>query len=108
MSERIYDSSYYNQGHDQYDSTTRSQQQTEDQERMTAALLALIFSVGISAVIALLIAQRQEKKKTPLEKFAHQAGQLVEDGRETSVKAIETIQKDLDKLRKDVEKRIRA
>jgi len=75
------------------------------QQRTILALTVMLLGLGLGAVVALLFAPRRgdEIRKD----IADQAGTLYDSGRETTNKAMKELQKDFDKLRGDVEDRLK-
>lgn len=84
---------------------SREAEQRAQQERVSLALMVMILGVGIGALMALLFAPKpgEETRKSLLET----ANSAVDDGREATNRVLETLQKDFDRLRKDVEDRMK-
>jgi len=75
------------------------------QQRTILALVVMLLGLGLGAVVALLFAPRRGEDIR--KDIADQAGTLYDSGRETSNKALKELQKDFDKLRSDVEDRLK-
>ncbi|MBL8119896.1 MAG: YtxH domain-containing protein, partial [Anaerolineae bacterium] len=75
------------------------------QQRTILALTVMILGLGIGAVIALLFAPR--KGEDVRKELANQAEQALDSGRDATNKAINQLQKDFDRLRGDVEERLK-
>jgi gas vesicle protein len=79
-------------------------QQKLQQERFMIALIVLGFGLSIGAVIALLFAPLRGNEAR--QAIAHQAGNVYDSGREATNKAVEGLQKDFDRLRKEIDDRL--
>jgi gas vesicle protein len=83
---------------------SREAEEIANRQRTTLALAVLAIGAGLGAVLALLFAPRTgEDTRDILEKRANEA---LEQGRENGNKAVEAMRKEIDHLRKDVEKRL--
>ena len=84
---------------------SREAEQAAAQQRTILALIVMLLGLGLGAVVALLFAPRKgdEIRKD----IANQAETLYDSGRETTGKALKELQKDFDKLRSDVEDRLK-
>lgn len=84
---------------------SREAEQMAAQQRTILALVVMLLGLGLGAVVALLFAPRKgdEIRKD----IADQAGSLYESSRDTTGKAFKELQKDFDKLRSDVEDRLK-
>ncbi len=84
---------------------SREAEQIAQQQRTILALTVMILGLGIGAVIALLFAPR--KGEDVRKELANQAEQALDSGRDATNKAINQLQKDFDRLRGDVEERLK-
>jgi gas vesicle protein len=75
------------------------------QQRTILALVVMLLGLGLGAVVALLFAPR--KGDDIRKDIANQAGTIYDNGRETTGKAFKELQKDFDKLRGEVEDRLK-
>lgn len=84
---------------------SREAEQMAAQQRTILALVVMLLGLGLGAVVALLFAPRKgdEIRKD----IADQAESLYETSREGTGKAFKELQKDFDKLRSDVEDRLK-
>jgi gas vesicle protein len=84
---------------------SREAEQMAAQQRTVLALIVMLLGLGLGAVVALLFAPRKgdEIRKD----IANQAENIYENGRETTGKAFKELQKDFDKLRGEVEDRLK-
>jgi gas vesicle protein len=83
---------------------SREAEEIANRQRTTLALAVLAIGAGLGAVLALLFAPRTgEDTRDILEKRANEA---LEQGRENGTKAVESMRKEMEHLRKDVEKRL--
>lgn len=75
------------------------------QQRTIVALLVMLLGLGIGAMVAMLFAPR---KGTDVRKdIVKNAENLYDNGRETTGKAFKDLMKEFDKLRGDVEERMK-
>lgn len=84
---------------------SREAEQIARQQRTIMALLVMVMGLGIGAVMALLFAPR--KGEDIRRELATQAEHAYGNSREATSKAMEKMQKDLDKLKGDVEERLK-
>jgi len=84
---------------------SREAEQMAAQQRTILALIVMLFGLGLGALVALLFAPR--KGDDVRKDIANQAETLYDNGRETTGKAFKELQKDFDKLRSEVEDRLR-
>jgi len=84
---------------------SREAEQLAAQQRTILALVVMLLGLGLGAVVALLFAPR--KGDEVRKEIANQAENLYDNGRETTGKALKELQKDFDKLRGDVEDRLK-
>ena len=84
---------------------SREAEQLAAQQRTILALVVMLLGLGLGAVVALLFAPRKgdEIRKD----LADQAGHIYDNGREVTGKTLKELQKDFDKLRGDVEDRLK-
>ena len=84
---------------------SREAEQMAAQQRTILALIVMLLGLGLGAVVALLFAPREgdDVRKD----IANHAETLYDSGRETTGKAFKELQKDFDKLRGDVEDRLK-
>lgn len=75
------------------------------QQRLMMAIAVLALGLGMGTVLAMLFAPRtgEETRRS----LAEGAASAVDGGREVAGKAIENLQREFDKLRKEVEERVR-
>jgi gas vesicle protein len=74
-------------------------------ERTVVALIVLGLGLGFGAALALLFAPRSGEEVR--NELARQANYAAESGRDSTNKAVETLQRDLKNLRDDFEDRIK-
>jgi len=84
---------------------SREAEQLAAQQRTILALVVMLLGLGLGAVVALLFAPR--KGDEVRKEIANQAETIYDSGRETTGKAFKELQKDFDKLRGDVEDRLK-
>ena len=84
---------------------SREAEQLAQQQRTILALLVMMMGLGAGVVIALLFAPR--KGEEVRRELTHQAEHAYDNSREATSKAVERLQKDFDKLRGDVEERMK-
>ncbi|MCC6893669.1 MAG: YtxH domain-containing protein [Anaerolineae bacterium] len=84
---------------------SREAEQMAAQQRTILALVVMLLGLGLGAVVALLFAPR--KGEDVRNEIANQAGVLYENGRDTTNKTLKELQKDFDKLRGDIEERLK-
>ncbi len=84
---------------------SREAEQMAAQQRTILALIVMLLGLGLGAVVALLFAPR--KGDDVRKDLADQAGHLYDNGREATSKTMKELQKDIDKLRGDVEERLK-
>ncbi len=84
---------------------SREAEQLAAQQRTILALVVMLLGLGLGAVVALLFAPR--KGEDIRSDIAKEAGTLYENGRETTNKTLKELQKDFDKLRGDIEERMK-
>lgn len=84
---------------------SREAEQMAAQQRTVLALIVMLLGLGLGAVVALLFAPR--KGDEVRKEIANQAENFYENGRENTSKAFKELQKDFDKLRGDVEDRLK-
>lgn len=84
---------------------SREAEQMAAQQRTILALVVMLLGLGLGAVVALLFAPR--KGEDVRSEIANQAGVLYENGRDTTNKTLKELQKDFDKLRGDIEERLK-
>lgn len=84
---------------------SREAEQMAAQQRTVLALIVMLLGLGLGAVVALLFAPR--KGDEVRKEIANQAENFYENGRESTNKAFKELQKDFDKLRGDVEDRLK-
>lgn len=84
---------------------SREAEQLAAQQRTILALVVMLLGLGLGAVVALLFAPR--KGEDIRNEIAKEAGTLYENGRETTNKTLKELQKDFDKLRGDIEERMK-
>ena len=75
------------------------------QQRTILALVVMLLGLGLGAVVALLFAPR--KGDEVRKEIAKNAEHLYDNSRESTGKAFKELQKDFDKLRSDVEDRLK-
>ena len=75
------------------------------QQRTILALVVMLLGLGLGAVVALLFAPR--KGDDVRKDIAKNAETLYDSSRESTAKAFKDLQKDFDKLRGDVEDRLK-
>jgi gas vesicle protein len=85
-----------------YYSQEAAQQAAKD--RTILALFVLGIGVGVGAAISLLAAPRSGEATRKM--LSNQAEHLVEGGRETTTKALESILSEIARLRRDLEERV--
>lgn len=84
---------------------SREAEQLANQQRTMTALLVMALGLGMGIVLALLFAPR--KGEDIRRELATQAEHAYGNSREATSKAVEKMQKDFDKLRGDVEERLK-
>jgi gas vesicle protein len=84
---------------------SREAEQVAAQQRTVLALIVMLLGLGLGAVVALLFAPR--KGDEVRKEIANQAENIYENSRETTGKAFKELQKDFDKLRGEVEDRLK-
>ncbi|MBI1280513.1 MAG: hypothetical protein GC179_20490 [Anaerolineaceae bacterium] len=84
---------------------SREAEQAAAQQRTVLALMVMLLGLGLGALVALLFAPR--KGDEVRKEIANQAENIYENGRESTGKALKELQKDFDKLRSDVEDRLK-
>jgi gas vesicle protein len=84
---------------------SREGEQIAAQQRTVLALIVMLLGLGLGAIVALLFAPR--KGDDIRKDIASHAETLYDSGRETTNKAFKELQKDFDKLRNDVEDRLK-
>lgn len=84
---------------------SREAEQMAAQQRTILALVVMLLGLGLGAVVALLFAPR--KGEDIRNEIAKEAGTIYENGRETTNKTLKELQKDFDKLRGDIEERLK-
>lgn len=84
---------------------SREAEQMAAQQRTILALVVMLLGLGLGAVVALLFAPR--KGEDIRNEIAKEAGTIYENGRETTNKTLKELQKDFDKLRGDIEERMK-
>jgi gas vesicle protein len=84
---------------------SREAEQIAAQQRTVLALIVMLLGLGLGAVVALLFAPR--KGDEVRKEIANQAENIYENSRESTGKAFKELQKDFDKLRGDVEDRLK-
>lgn len=84
---------------------SREAEQIAAQQRTVLALIVMLLGLGLGAVVALLFAPR--KGDEVRKEIANQAENIYETSRESTGKAFKELQKDFDKLRSDVEDRLK-
>jgi len=84
---------------------SREAEQLAAQQRTMLALVVMLLGLGLGAVVALLFAPR--KGDEVRKEIVNHAENLYDNGRETTGKAFKELQKDFDKLRGDVEDRLK-
>jgi len=84
---------------------SREAEQMAAQQRTVLALIVMLLGLGLGAVVALLFAPR--KGDEVRKEIANQAENFYESRRENTNKAFKELQKDFDKLRGDVEDRLK-
>jgi gas vesicle protein len=84
---------------------SREAEQMAAQQRTVLALIVMLLGLGLGAVVALLFAPR--KGDEVRKEIANQAENIYENSRESTGKAFKELQKDFDKLRGDVEDRLK-
>jgi gas vesicle protein len=75
------------------------------QQRTILALVVMLLGLGLGAIVALLFAPR--KGDDVRKDIAKNAEHLYDNSRESTAKALKELQKDFDKLRGDVEDRLK-
>jgi gas vesicle protein len=75
------------------------------QQRTILALVVMLLGLGLGAVVALLFAPR--KGDDVRRDIAKNAEHLYDNSRESTAKTLKELQKDFDKLRGDVEERLK-
>lgn len=84
---------------------SREAEQMAAQQRTILALVVMLLGLGLGAVVALLFAPR--KGEDIRNEIAKEAGTIYENGRETTNKTLKELQKDFEKLRGDIEERMK-
>ncbi len=84
---------------------SREAEQMAAQQRVILALMVMLLGLGMGAIVALLFAPR--KGDDIRKDIAKNAETLYDSGRETTGKAFKELQKDFDKLRGEVEDRLK-
>jgi len=84
---------------------SREAEEMAAQQRTVLALIVMLLGLGLGAIVALLFAPR--KGDDVRKDIAKNAEHLYDNGRETTGKAFKELQKDFDKLRSDVEDRLK-
>lgn len=84
---------------------SREAEQIAAQQRTILALIVMLLGLGLGAVLALLFAPR--KGEEIRSEIAKEASSLYENGRESTGKTLKELQKDFEKLRGDIEERLK-
>jgi len=84
---------------------SREAEEMAAQQRTVLALIVMLLGLGLGAIVALLFAPR--KGDDVRKDIAKNAEHLYDNSRETTGKAFKELQKDFDKLRSDVEDRLK-
>lgn len=84
---------------------SREAEQMAAQQRTILALIVMLLGLGLGAIVALLFAPR--KGDDVRKEIANQAENLYDNGRETTGKAFKELQKEVEKLRGELEERLK-
>jgi len=83
---------------------SREAEMKAQQERLTFALILMALGLGLGAVIALIFAPQSGKITRKV--LSEQAEQAYDNSREATSKALDNLQHDFDRLRKEVNERL--
>jgi gas vesicle protein len=84
---------------------SKSAEQRAQQQRLVLAFMVMMAGIGAGTVLALLLAPKSgEQTRRELTIGAEKA---FESGRDASGKAIENLQKEVERLRREVEERVK-